>query len=78
VEILYENGDFEPQRTKLVPYTEDTCLKLTLTNTPPAKNAAVKKSLIESNDLVLVYRLNGKNYSQTLKKIKGLRAATLP
>lgn len=78
VEILYDNGSFDPQKVTLVPETEDTCLQLLLTDKLVIKNTTVKKSLIENNDLVIVYRMKGKLYSQTLKKIKGLRTAVLP
>jgi hypothetical protein len=78
VEILYDNGSFDPQKVTLVPETEDTCLQLIPTEKLVIKNTTVKKSLIENNDLVIVYRMKGKLYSQTLKKIKGLRTAALP
>ena len=73
VVIVYENGQYEPETVILVPTTTDTVFQLILTDRSPSKNTTIKKSLAETNDLVVVYKLNGKFYSQTLKKIKGLR-----
>lgn len=73
VVIVYANGQYEPETVILVPTTTDTVFQLILTDRSPSKNTTIKKSLAETNDLVVVYKLNGKFYSQTLKKIKGLR-----
>ena len=77
VEVIYDNGDFEPEKIILVPATKDTCVQL-LVNTSPLKNTTVKKSLIENNDLVVVYKLKGSTYTKVLRKIKELRTAALP
>jgi hypothetical protein len=73
--ITYDNGAFAPETIVLVPKSSDTVTQLILSGNLPAKNARIKKTLADTNDLVLVYKLNGKFYSQTLKKIKGLRTA---
>lgn len=77
VEIIYDNGPLTPEKVILVPQTTDTVMQLVLTGKLPAKTTAVKKSLAETNELVLIYKLNGKIYSQTLKKIKSLRKALM-
>ena len=75
--ITYDNGAFAAETIILVPKTPDTVMQLTISGKLPAKNARIKKSLADTNDLVLVYKLNEKFYFQTLKKIKGLRTAIM-
>ena len=75
--IAYDNGDFEPEKIILVPATKDTSVQL-LVNSLPLKSTPIKKSLIENNELVVVYKLKGKFYSKTLKKLKELSTASLP
>ena len=77
VQVVYDNGDFEPEKIILVPATKDTCVQL-LINSLPLKSTTIKRSLIENNELVVVYKLKGKFYSKTLKKLKELRTASLP
>lgn len=77
VTIIYDNGKFAPETVILVPKTADTVTQLLISERLPAKSSEIKKSLAETNDLVVVYKLNGKFYSQTLKKIKALRMASM-
>ena len=49
-----------------------------LINSLPLKSTTIKKSLIENNELVVVYKLKGKFYSKALKKLEELRTASLP
>jgi hypothetical protein len=77
VDIVYDNGQHESDKVTLVPYTTDTVIQLVLIERPPAKNSVIKKSLTQTNDVIVAYKLNGKLYTQLLKKIKGLRTAML-
>ena len=77
VEMAYDNGTDNPDRVILIPYTTDTVVQLMLSDKLPSKTNGIKKSLAETNDLVIVYKKNGKLYSQTLKKIKGLRTIAM-
>jgi hypothetical protein len=77
VEITYDNGISSPETIALIPQTSDTVTRIILSDKLPSKTSAIKKSLGETNDLVIIYKLNGKLYSQTLKRIKALRNAIL-
>lgn len=77
VEIVYDNGQYKPDSVTLIPYTSDTVIQLLLIERTLLKTSVIKKSLAETNDVVVVYRLNGKPYTQILKKIKGLRTAVM-
>lgn len=77
VELTYDNGLSSPETIALVPQTSDTVTSIILLDKLPSKTAAIKKSLAETNELVIIYKLNGKLYSQTLKRIKGLRAGVM-
>jgi hypothetical protein len=73
VEIIYENGLHEAEKIILVPQTADTVIRILLTEKLPFKTPAIKKSSADTNELVIVYKMNGKLFTQSLKKIKGLR-----
>jgi hypothetical protein len=66
VEVIYDNGDFESETIILVPATEDTCVQLLITNSV-SKSTTVKKSLIENNEVVVLYKLKGRFYKDTQK-----------
>jgi hypothetical protein len=73
VEIIYENGLHEAEKIILVPQTADTVIRILLSEKLPFKTPAIKKSSADTNELVIVYKMNGKLFTQSLKKIKGLR-----
>jgi hypothetical protein len=77
VEIIYDNGDFKPEKITLVPAIKDSCVQLWISGTSE-KSTTVKNSLTENNDLVVVYKLKGEFYTKVLKKIRQLQTATLP
>jgi hypothetical protein len=77
VEVIYYNGDFESETIILVPATENTCMQLLISNSL-LKSTTVKKSLIENNEVAVLYKLKGRFYTKTLRKIKGLQTAALP
>jgi hypothetical protein len=77
VEVIYENGLHEAEKITLVPQTADTAIRIILSEKLPFKTPAVKKSSADTNELVIVYKMNGKLFTQSLKKIKGLRMAAM-
>ena len=77
VEVIYENGLQETEKITLVPQTEDTVIRIILSEKLPFKTPAIKKSSANTNELVIVYKMNGKLFTQSLKKIKGLRIAVM-
>jgi hypothetical protein len=77
VEIVYENGPYEAEKITLVPKTADSVIRIILSEKLPFKAPAVKKASADTNDLVIVYKMNGKLFSQSLKKVKGLRTAVM-
>src|SRR5215213_2824484 len=69
--IVYDNGPHGTETVTLVPQTEDSAFRIILFEKLSPKNSEIKKQLVETNELVFVYKINGKLYSQTLKRIKG-------
>jgi hypothetical protein len=77
VEITYDNGIAAPETIALIPQTTDTVTRIILLEKLSSRTKAIKKSLAETNDLVLVYRLHNRFYAQTLKRIRGLRVGVM-
>jgi hypothetical protein len=75
--IVYDNGPQGTETVTLVPQTADSAFRIILFEQLSPKNSEIKKQLVETNELVFVYKTNGKLSSQTLKRIKGLRTAIM-
>jgi hypothetical protein len=76
VAITYEEPD-TPKEIILVPQTTDKVLQISPVENTWGKPSVSKPSLSEKNELVVVYRLQGKVYSKAVKKINVLRTAVL-
>ena len=66
-----------PEKIILVPSTTSKVYQLTGTSIVDGKNFSKAKTLSSSNELVVVYKLNGKFYYATLKKLSELEAANM-
>jgi hypothetical protein len=77
VEITYDNGISAPETIALIPQTADTVTRIVLLEKLASRIKGVKKSLAETNDVVLVYKINRKFYAQIVKRIKSLRIGVL-
>ena len=74
VQISYDNGTNAPELITLINETTDNVLKLEPVQAPSFKTT-ISKKIIKANELILAYKLNGKIYLKTMKKIKSLRTA---
>jgi len=77
VEIVKDNVMANSKKITLVPKTTAKVLQLTGTPEIPGKNFAKAKNLATSNELVVVYKLNGQFYYATLKEFTDLNSAAL-
>ncbi|HVK96394.1 MAG TPA: hypothetical protein VM368_01190 [Flavisolibacter sp.] len=78
VVMLNEIIPSKPKEIILVPKTSEKVIQLVPAPAIEGKSIFKSKSLASANELVVVYRLNGKNYYQTLGKLKQLEPAILP
>lgn len=67
-----ENGE----KTILVPKTSKKVIQITLAPSISTQNAKAK-TLSDTNELVLIYKQNGRSYYSSLKKIKELEAVAM-
>ncbi len=67
----------EPDTTTLVPKTNQNVIQLTPRPAVNGKAGTKGKSLAGSNELVVVYKQNGRFYYQTLAKLSKLNAAAM-
>jgi hypothetical protein len=77
VEITKDNVTTTSEKVTLVPKTTAKVLQLTGTRETPGKKFIKAKNLATTNELVVVYKLNGKFYYATLKKFTSLNSVAL-
>lgn len=77
VTMLQDDGTTNAAKIVLVPKTTAKVFHLTGTTTPSPKEFGKAKKLAEANELVVVYKLNGKFQYATLKKFAALSSAAL-
>lgn len=73
--VVQEGGNIPGEKVTLVPKTARRVLKLTTTKAIGNKALAIAKNKAQSNDLVVVYKMNGKLYYAAQKRLKELEAA---
>lgn len=77
VEIINSNTPLSPKKTTLVPKTTRRVIQLTPTPQISGKKMLKVKNLSRTHELVVVYKMNGKFYYQTMKKLIVLEAAAM-
>lgn len=71
------NNPQNPKTTVLVPATRSKVLQLVPTDTPDGKEYPAAEKLAGSNDVVFVFKQNGKFFYQPVTKFTTLEAAAL-
>src|SRR5215211_2849795 len=77
VVLTTDNGTLQPNEVILVPKTKAKVFQLTGTSGGTSKEFPKAKTLSNTNELVLVYKLNGKFYYASQKKFAELSPSTL-